>query len=207
MEDCYGVVYKMTNRVNGMVYIGQTTKSLKERLRQHFKFANRKDRESEKTLLYRDIRKDGEVAFDIKMLCECFDKKDLDSREIFYIKRYKKLLGPKCYNIRIGLPLSEETKRKISESKMGGKAWNKGKECPQLAGKNNGMYGQYGKQKTSKEVMCKDLKDKEIKTFVSVGAAVQWLKEQGFEKANHSPLSAACRGVRKTMYGYKWSYA
>jgi len=32
-----GFIYKITNKENGMIYIGQTTQSLKDRWRQHRK--------------------------------------------------------------------------------------------------------------------------------------------------------------------------
>jgi predicted GIY-YIG superfamily endonuclease len=32
----YGIIYKVTNSINGKIYIGQTTKALKERIKGHY---------------------------------------------------------------------------------------------------------------------------------------------------------------------------
>ena len=37
-----GLIYKVTNIINNKIYIGQTIQSLKERKRQHYKFAKSK---------------------------------------------------------------------------------------------------------------------------------------------------------------------
>ena len=207
IERCYGVVYKMTNMKNGMVYIGQTTKRLKERFWNHVKFAHRKDRQNEKQFLQKHINKYGKESFKMEVLKKCKTKNELDKAEIFYTEQYRE--EGNIYNIRTGQAggfLNEKSKKLISKSHKGIPTWNKNKKCPQLAGKNNGMFGQYGKQSTSKPVMCLDLKGNKLKNFVSVGQAVEWLKSIGFKKANSSPLSSTCRGERKTLYGYKWQY-
>lgn len=203
----YGVIYKMTNKCNGKVYIGQTTKTLMERFRYHLKDANRKNRRLH--LLQKDLLKYSKENFEMKIICVCKDKDQLDELEIYYTEKYRKKYGKKLYNRRTGLKGGyhcKETIKMVSGANKGKVAWNKGKKCPQCAGKNNGMYGQYGKQKTSKAVNCFDLNNKLINFFVSVGAAVKWLKDNGFEKAHNSPLSATCRGIRKTYLGYKWEY-
>lgn len=208
IERYYGVVYKMTNMKNGMVYIGQTTKRLKERLWNHIKFAHRKDRQKDKKLLHQHINEYGKESFKIEILKKCKTKNELDKTEIFYTEHYRK--NSKVYNIRTGQTggfHSESSKLLCSESHKGLPIWNKDKKCPQLAGKNNGMFGQYGKQSTSRAVICLDLNGNKIKDFISVGQAVEWLKSIGFKKANSSPLSSTCRGERKTLYGYKWKYA
>ena len=46
------VVYKITNMVNGRVYIGQTTRSLNERVQEHFRCAVKNPNISE---FYSDI--------------------------------------------------------------------------------------------------------------------------------------------------------
>jgi group I intron endonuclease len=208
MEDkIYGVIYKLTNKINGRIYIGQTTKRLKERWWNHVKFAHRKDMEDQKSKLHEDINKYGKDGFEMEILCECYDKKTLDIIETYLIKRYKAIMGDECYNRRLGIHLSEEAKAKISKAKMGQPAWNKGKKCKNLSGKNNGMYGKFGKQRTSKPVICKDLEGNVVKTFVSLGAATAWAKSLGFEKASSSAMSAVCRGLRKVLYGYNWEYA
>ena len=55
-------------------------------------------------------------------------------------------IGAKTGKHMLGRKLSEETKRKIglafkgNQYAKGNIAWNKGKECPQFQGENNGMW-------------------------------------------------------------------
>lgn len=204
----YGIIYKMVNEVNGKVYVGQTTRTLEERFRDHMKDARRKNRRIH--LLQKDLLKYGKEKFEMKIICFCKDKDQLDDLEIYYTEKYRKKYGTKVYNRRTGSKGGyhcEETIKLVSGANKGKEAWNKGKTCPQLSGKKNGMYGQYGKQKTSKAVICMDLNGNKIKDFISVGAAAEWLRNNENEKASFSLIAAVCRGVRKTAYGYKWEYA
>lgn len=202
MNENYGIVYKMTNIKNGKVYIGQTRKRLKDRFWAHIKFAHRKDRL--KTLLHDEINEYGKEVFKMKELCKCKTKENLDLIEIYYIKRFKKMLGENCYNIRIGNSISQETREKISKSKKGTIAWNKDKRCPQLAGENNGMFGKRGLQKTTHKI--KMYNNKIEKIFNGSGEAVDFLKSIGYDKATNTTIIANCKGKRKSAYGYKWEY-
>lgn len=74
-----GFIYKITNKVNGKSYIGQTRYSVEFRYRQHL-------RKTSPAMAY-DIKKYGVEAFECETLEEC-DYKDLDSREIYYIDKY-----------------------------------------------------------------------------------------------------------------------
>jgi len=203
MKQIYGVVYKMTNVKNGKVYIGQTTRRLKERLWDHVKHAHRND--VTHTRLDNDINIFGKEFFKMEKIEDCFTREELLTTEKYFIIKYKKQLGIDCYNNRLGYKHCQDTKDKISLSKKGSIPWNKGKECEQLQGPNNGMFGKRGLQKTSKEVVMIDKDNKET-IFNSVGEAVDYLKSIGFEKVNGSPLSAVCRGVRKSYLGFKWKY-
>lgn len=52
-----GYIYKITNKINGKVYIGKTTKTVQERWKEHLR-ESRTER-SENRPLYRAIRKYG----------------------------------------------------------------------------------------------------------------------------------------------------
>lgn len=75
-----GFIYKVTNKVTGKSYIGQTRKSVEFRWRQH---KNSKDC----YYFHKAIQKYGEENFEVTTLEEC-DVEDLDSKEIFYISKY-----------------------------------------------------------------------------------------------------------------------
>lgn len=87
-----GIIYKITNKVNGKSYIGQTRYTLEFRWRQHI---HKKDN----TYFHNAIRKYGEDNFIKEILEEC-DVNYLNSREIFYIAKYNTF--KEGYNLTIG---------------------------------------------------------------------------------------------------------
>lgn len=87
-----GIIYRITNKVNGKSYIGQTRYTLEFRWRQHI---HKKDN----VYFHNAIHKYGEENFEKEVLEEC-EAKDLDSREIFYIAKYDTF--NKGYNLTIG---------------------------------------------------------------------------------------------------------
>lgn len=87
-----GIIYKITNKVNGKSYIGQTRYTIEFRWKQH---QHKKDN----TYFHNAIRKYGIENFTIEVLEEC-DIKDLSSREIFYIAKFDTFANG--YNLTIG---------------------------------------------------------------------------------------------------------
>lgn len=87
-----GYIYKITNKVNGKSYIGQTRYTVEFRWRQHI---HKKDN----VYFHNAIHKYGIDNFTIETLEEC-DYKDLDSREIYYIAKYNTF--KEGYNLTIG---------------------------------------------------------------------------------------------------------
>lgn len=63
MSDYFGVIYKITNILNGKIYIGQTTKSIEKRFGQH-KCATGNRNSS----ISSSIRKYGEENFSIEII-------------------------------------------------------------------------------------------------------------------------------------------
>ena len=88
-------IYKITNKINGKIYIGQSTNIMK-RWNQHYLGAFLKDSE-QNNLLHKAIKKYGvtNFYFEIEELC---DIEDLNKKEIEYIKFYNSL-QPNGYNI------------------------------------------------------------------------------------------------------------
>lgn len=75
-----GFIYKITNKVNGKSYIGQTRYTVEFRWRQH---QHKKDN----THFHLAIAKYGADSFTVETLEEC-EIADMDSREIFYIAKF-----------------------------------------------------------------------------------------------------------------------
>lgn len=87
-----GIIYKVTNKVNGKSYIGQTRYTLEFRWRQHL---HKKDN----VYFHNAIKKYGAENFSLEVLEEC-DVDKLNSREIFYIAKYNTFENG--YNLTLG---------------------------------------------------------------------------------------------------------
>lgn len=94
MNPKFGNIYKITNKVNGKVYIGQTIRPLKVRFRQH---TYRKDC----TYLASAINKYGKENFTIELI-ETIPYEKLNEREIYWISFYKSQNKKYGYNLLKG---------------------------------------------------------------------------------------------------------
>lgn len=93
-----GFIYKITNSINGKIYIGQTRRTIDERWQQHKSCASCKNL-GYKSKLYDAMRKYGVAAFKIEEVEQCFDE-FLDERETHWIRFYDAINSG--YNIAIG---------------------------------------------------------------------------------------------------------
>ncbi len=72
----YGIVYKLTNKLNGMPYVGKTTRPLEVRFKEHTKADS---------YIGNAICKYGEENFLCEVIEECETPEQLNEREIFWI--------------------------------------------------------------------------------------------------------------------------
>lgn len=79
------LIYKITNKVNGKIYVGQTTRTLEQRKWQHLNNAKKGCR----THLYNAIRKYGEENFIFEKICDVANIDDLNTLERYYILKYE----------------------------------------------------------------------------------------------------------------------
>lgn len=89
-------IYKITNKVNNKVYIGQSV-NIEQRWKDHRTRAFQVDEEYINNHLYRSIRKYGLINFTFEILEEC-DKEELDSKEIKWIDYFDSTNSQKGYN-------------------------------------------------------------------------------------------------------------
>ena len=108
----YGYIYKITNLVNGKIYIGKKVSST---------FLENKYLGSG-TLLQEAIKKYGKNEFQVELLEECSDKPELGEKEIYWIATLNAQDKNIGYNIanggeggggRKGHPMTEATKQKM----------------------------------------------------------------------------------------------
>ena len=92
----YGVIYKIINEINGKSYIGQSIKP-NFRYKSHFQG---KDYQSS-PILRKAMRKYGKDNFSFSILDTVKSKKELDTREIYWISLLDTMI-PNGYNIREG---------------------------------------------------------------------------------------------------------
>ena len=81
-----GIVYKITNIIKSMIYVGQTTKTLSQRWTEHVYDSVGKRRRKHNSYLHLAIEKYGKENFTAEVLNYCVNKKSLDDVERFYIK-------------------------------------------------------------------------------------------------------------------------
>lgn len=162
-------IYKITNKVNGKIYIGYTEKSIEERFKGHCVESKRKHKSAIQDAIY----KYGKNSFTIEALYEGTDKEyTLNTMEQYWIDTYKNIVGwDNMYNIApgglggdrsmspayqeyiknrdlsgernsfYGMSHTEETKRKISEANKGrGKGIPKSEETRKRMSENNARY-------------------------------------------------------------------
>ena len=161
-------IYKITNTVNNKSYIGKTTKSLKERIINHF-YSSKYNSEC---YIHRAIRKYGKANFKIEIIEEVNNINLIDEKEIYWISYYNTL--KEGYNMTSGGEggkilcaksrnkqkekrklqiFSEETKQKIRQSRLGKLASNatKQKLSETHLGEKNGFYGKQHKNESKEK--------------------------------------------------------
>ena len=113
------IIYKVTNNINGKIYIGQTTKSLDIRRKQHenrYKYQN-------DMAISRAIYKYGKDNFSWEIIDTATSIEELNKKESYWIEKLDSLAtNGKGYNLKGGgdnAYLSEETKQKIGKVQKG----------------------------------------------------------------------------------------
>lgn len=93
----HGIIYKVTNLINGKCYIGQTTHDLEWRKKYHIyntKYC--------KNYFLNALKKYGENNFNWEIIDTANSQKELDEKEKYYISFYKTLNKNLGYNLRDG---------------------------------------------------------------------------------------------------------
>ena len=118
-------IYRIFNRVTGRQYVGQSRR-MKKRIADHFNLLRRGTHPN--VHLQRSFKKHGEAAFGYEFVVECEDPSDLNEIEAAAIRGelyFDERRG--LYNIALepvkamaGRRHSDETRRKISQSKRNG---------------------------------------------------------------------------------------
>ena len=208
-----GYIYKITNRIDKKIYVGQTIRDVEERWKAHL------HKGSNCRYLSSAIKKYGVDNFEFKLVCITFDNQ-LDDMEIKYIKQYNSLV-PNGYNLRIGGNGGRhhaETKQKISEvlkqRYKNGLIHSKpslGKPHNEIHKKkiSESLKGRRLSQETINKIILSkkiykiiqfDILGNRLNSFETCQEAAQYI---GTTRAN---VNHCCTGKNKTAKGYVWKY-
>ena len=179
----YGIIYKVLNKVNGKIYIGQTIKDLKVRKALHIYGVNN----NSQVHFHRALRKYGEDAFSWEIIDSANDIESLNQKEIYWIKYYDSFNNG--YNMTIGgggicgFSMSEETKKKIGEGNTG-----------KVTGVNH---------HNARTIIQLSLDGDFISKFITITEAT---KSSDLFKGDISSIHSCCNNYISSAYGFIWIY-
>ena len=195
-------IYKITNQINGKIYIGKTIDSVEKRFEEHCK-ESRKERSTHRPL-YAAMQKYGEKNFVVEMIEEV-PANNLNEREIYWIEKFQSFKNG--YNATIGGDgTSYLDYDLIFQTWLTNYSCNKTAElchcCPDSVQKIVREYGEVpSRQKAlSKPVAKINCQTNEIIQIYPSTLAAE--KDNG----NSHHIAQVCQGKRKTCQGFKWAY-
>lgn len=202
-------IYKITNDINGKVYIGKTEQTIEKRWKQHINDSNKTHFQNRP--LYRAIKKYGIEHFYIEQIEEC-SHNIVNDREIYWIEYYGSFKFG--YNATLG-----GDGKTYCDYDLVYALFNEGLNITQIAdilnydvstcryilegfGITKEERTKRGIQSLQKPIIQLDKNTEEVlNIFPSLRAACDYL---GKQSSGHIP--DVCQGKRKTAYGYKWKY-
>lgn len=179
-------IYKITNKVNGKVYIGQSIRSIEQRFQRHINDAVNNILD---THFARAIRKYGKENFYIELVETCDNQTELNLREQYWIRKYD--------SINNGYNETDATS-KCGGNKYMSKTESEMKEISEKISKTK--LG--SKNPHSRSVKVFNIVTNEEKVFDTVSDCRKFFKEK-----NHRFITTRVTGLTKSLYKNEWKIA
>ena len=181
-------IYKITNKVNGKVYIGQTIRPIEQRFRRHI---NDSLNNVIDTHFSRAIRKYGEDKFDVECIDNAETQEELTNKEQYWIRKYNSANSDIGYNETDaiykcgGNTYASKTESELNDIKQ--KIQN-----AQLGEKNN----------NAKAVKCLNIETNEEIVFQTVNECRIYFNEK-----HHRFITSRVAGNTISLYKNIWKIA
>ena len=175
-------VYKIVNKINGKIYVGQTTEKLNQRFSRHMGY----QKDDKDTKFYRAVRKYGKSNFYIELIEEVKTLEELNTREEYWIRKLDTVENG--YNSYYGgyssggdtlsnHPRLKEIKTVLSEK---------------TRGSNN---------PNASKIVCVDELTQEVITYNSMIEC-----QYSMDIPRHDIISRRCRGKIKSLYRNRFQF-
>ena len=202
-------IYKITNNINGKVYIGQTVRSVRERMEEHKRKCT--------TVIDKALRKYGAENFTVEEIDHASNVSELNEKEIYWIADFDSMV-PKGYNQclgggnTLGYKHREESKRKMSDAKS-----------ISYVGSGNPFYGKTHSEESKKRMGdarkgLAHLTEEQVMTLrashhkvrvrnIETGEVFESVKEAATTyNLKDTHITRVCKGKRKTTGNFHWCY-
>jgi len=208
-----GYIYKITNNINGKIYIGKTIHSIKHRFKEHRGDSKRYD-----LPLYRAFKKYGIENFSISVIEECSNDL-LSEREKYWIEKEHSF--DNGYNATRGgdggrALYSEKDKENIRNLWLAGNSIKDIKillninykvvsdcvhDLPEFKEKTQDLITKRIRDVRGKQIIQFDLNGRMICEYETITDAAKALG-----KNNTSSINSVCKHKQETAYGFIWRY-
>lgn len=206
-------IYKITNLINGKMYVGKTSNTIEERWREHVSDSHKE--RCEKRPLYDAFNKYGIDNFQIEQIEEIKNDDIACEKEIYWINELRTYIGfEDCngYNATLG----GDSKRYYNYKELA-QAYLELKEIRKVCIKyncdpktvkkaceeNNIQIKTYPNQRKIKRI---SLDGKEIKEYNSLTEAAKELFSNKNSHSTMNNISRALHSSTKKAYNYIWEY-
>lgn len=190
------LIYKITNKINGKLYVGLTTQKMSNRFRAHIYSAFVKREDTHCRALSSAIHKYGQENFTIECIDQASSKEDLCKKEIDWISKLNTIC-PNGYNITSG---GENGFSRTSESIARGIQTRKErKECGLIYNKKRRPISAEVREIIAKKTRKTYVLKSPDGVIYKIKGLVGFSKELGLSRSH---LSKVFAGTRKSSNGW-----